>query len=72
MGKQSIAVSLGRNGSAKGSLKCWLVLSEIDEAGNVKAIGVARVDGKNIKANRFYQLKGGKFVEVEQPAEEGR
>ena len=63
MGKQSIAASLGRNGMAKGPKGGWLVLSEIDDNLKVKAVGVARVDGKKIKADTFYQIKGGKFVE---------
>ena len=64
MGKQSIAASLGRNGAAKGPKGGWLVLSEIGDDLKVKAVGVARVDGKKIKADTYYQIKGGKFVEA--------
>jgi hypothetical protein len=63
-GKHSIAASLGRNGQAKGPLKGWLVLSEIADDGAIKAMDIARVDGKKIKADTFYSLKGGKFVEA--------
>ena len=64
MGKQSIAASLGHNGAAKGPKGGWLVLSEIGDDLKVKAVGVARVDGKKIKADTYYQIKGGKFVEA--------
>ena len=64
MGKQSIAASLGSNGMAKGSKGGWLVLSEIGDDLKIKAVRVARVDGKKIKADTYYQIKGGKFVEV--------
>jgi hypothetical protein len=64
MGKQSIAASLGRNAMAKGPKAGWLVLSEIGYDLKIKAVGVARVDGKKIKADTYYQIKGGKFVEV--------
>ena len=64
MGKQSIAASLGHNGAAKGPKGGWLVLSEIGDDLKVKAVGVARVDGKKIKADTYYQIRGGKFVEA--------
>jgi len=64
MGKQSIAASLGSNGMAKGPKGGWLVLSEIGDDLKIKAVRVARVDGKKIKADTYYQIKGGKFVEV--------
>ena len=64
MGEQSIAASLGRNGMAKGPKGGWLVLSEIGDDLKIKAVGVARVDGKKIKADTYYQIKGGKLVEV--------
>ena len=65
MGKQSISASLGRNGAAKGPKGGWLVLSEIGDDLKVKAVGVARVDGKKIKADTYYQIKSGKFVKAE-------
>jgi hypothetical protein len=49
---------------AKGPKGGWLVLSEIGDDLKIKAVGVARVDGKKIKADTYYQIKGGKFVEV--------
>jgi hypothetical protein len=64
-GKHAIAAALGYKGAAQGALGGWLVLSEIGDDLSVKAIGVARVDGKKIKADTLYSLRGGKFVEVE-------
>ena len=61
-GKQCIAAALGGEGQAKGIIGSWLVLAEWRD-GKIKAMGIARVDGKKIKADTFYTLKGGKFVE---------
>ena len=62
-GKETIAASLGREGQAKGAIGSWLVLSEWRN-GKIKAMGIARVDGKKVKADTFYTLKGGKFTEA--------
>ena len=48
---------------------CWIVLAEWSESSDlekVKPIGVkaAKVDGKKIKADTWYELKAGKFVEA--------
>ena len=63
-GKNSIAASLGIKGKAKATKGDWLVLAEYDYNGKIIAMGIAQVRGK-IKADTFYSLKGGKFVEVE-------
>ena len=62
-GSQCIAASLGAAGQAKGIKGNWLVLSEWND-GKIKAMGIARVDGKKIKADTFYMLVDGKFVEA--------
>jgi hypothetical protein len=62
-GKNSIAAALGVNSQAKGGLGNWLVVAEYKDS-NIVAVGVARVTGRKIKADTFYALKGGKFVEV--------
>ena len=62
-GEQCIAASLGVAGQAKGIKGNWIVLAEWDD-GKIKAMGIARIDGKKIKSDTFYTLKGGKFVEV--------
>ena len=63
-GKNSIAASLGKNGQAKAAKGDWIILSEYGDDGSIKAIGVARVSGRKIKADTYYSLKGGKFVKA--------
>jgi hypothetical protein len=65
-GKYGTAISLGIEGRASGSVGNFLVLSEWEYKGDTWkriAMGLAKVDGKKIKADTFYVLKGGKFVE---------
>ena len=62
-GKNAIAASLGVKGKAKGAKGNWLVLAEYREDGSIKAMGIAHVGGKKIKADTFYTLKDGKFAE---------
>ena len=68
-GKESIAIATGIENKAKGSLGCWIVVAEWVEDENfdwhIKTVKTKKVDGKTIKANTFYTLKDGKFVEVE-------
>lgn len=67
-GKESIAIATGIEGRAKGSLGCYIVLAEWyrDECGSwhIKHVQSAKVDGEKIKADTFYTLKNGEFVEV--------
>jgi hypothetical protein len=67
-GRYGIAASYGIEGRASGALGVWLVLSEweVRADGRWHRIGVrtALVDGEKIKANTFYKLSGGEFVEV--------
>nr|DAH13105.1 MAG TPA: hypothetical protein [Caudoviricetes sp.] len=67
-GKESIAIATGIKGRAKGSLGCYIVLAEWyrDECGSwhIKHVQFAKVDGEKIKADTFYTLKNGEFVEV--------
>ena len=66
-GKGSVALSVGREARAKGSLGSWIVLtqchkSEEDGQDYIDLVKVAKVDGKCIKADTWYTLKEGKFV----------
>ena len=66
-GKGSVALSVGRDTKAKGSLGSWIVLtqchkSEEDGQDYIDLVKVAKVDGKRIKADTWYTLKEGKFV----------
>lgn len=68
-GKDSIAIVTGIEGKAKGSLGCWLVLTERgDWNGETYAIievKAFKVDGVSIKENTYYQLINGNPVECE-------
>lgn len=67
-GEESIAIATGIKSRAKGSLGCYIVLAEWcrDECGcwHIKHVQSAKVDGEKIKADTFYTLKNGEFVEV--------
>jgi len=66
-GQESVASSLGIEGKAKGALGCWLVLAEWYRDDNYdwhrKDVQCVKVDGEIIKADTFYILKAGQFVE---------
>ena len=68
-GKESIAIATGVESRAKGSLGCYIVLAEWyqDEAHDwhIKQVESAKIDGEKIKADTFYTLKNGEFVEVD-------
>ena len=68
-GVEGCAVSLGIDGRAKGAVGCWLTLAEWKEDSSFTwhriDVQTRKVDGKEIKADAFYSLKDGKFVEVE-------
>ena len=67
-GKESIALAMGVESKARGALGCWIVLAEwVEQEGewHITDVKCARVDGEKIKADTWYQLNGGAFVEVE-------
>lgn len=67
-GKESVAMAIGHNSKAKGSLGCYLVLSEwkcIDGEYHIVDVQSVKVDGETVKADTFYKLVNGKFVEAE-------
>ena len=65
-GKESVAMAIGYDSKAKGSLGCFIVLSEWgrDEEGEYHIIDVksTKVDGTKIKPDTFYKLVNGEFV----------
>ena len=66
-GRCGIAIATGSESKACGALGCWIVLAEWDDdSRDIIDMRIARVDGKRIKADTWYQLKGGEFVEVEE------
>lgn len=69
-GNESFAIATGYQGKVKGALGCWIACAEWAEDDNrnwhpvdFKAV---RVDGKKIKADTWYRLEEGKFIEVEE------
>ncbi len=70
-GKNSIACALGDKAMAKAPKGGWIVLADYDGGRGLVGIKSAKVDGKKIKANVFYRLKGGKFIESTQDREKG-
>lgn len=68
-GKESIAIATGIKSRAKGSLGCYIVLAEWHRDGFgswcIEHVQFTKVDGEKIKADTFYTLKNGEFVEVE-------
>ena len=69
-GLDSIALAAGYKCKAKGEIGCWLVIAERDEYDNnnktypIKDLKAVKVDGEKIKADTWYTLKDGEFVEV--------
>ena len=67
-GRESVAMAIGYESKAKGALGCWIVLAEWEERKDgyhIKDVQCAHVDGERIKADTFYRLVGGNFVEAE-------
>jgi hypothetical protein len=60
-------MALGYQSKARGALGCWIILAEWarDDKGDWHIIDVqcAKVDGEKIKADTFYCLENGQFVE---------
>ena len=61
-GKNGIACC--RGGKVKGGLGCAICCAELDDDGNNIAICAVIVDGEKIKADTWYTVKNGEFVEV--------
>ena len=67
-GKEGMAIATGVEGKASGAKGCWLTLAEWEQDANydwhIKDMQSVKVDGKKIKAEVFYSLVGGEFVEA--------
>jgi hypothetical protein len=66
-GKEGCAVALGIEGKAKGTKRTWLTIAEwktIKDEWHRVDVQTVQVDDKTIKADTWYWLKDGKFVEV--------
>lgn len=70
-GEDSVVMCAGNKSRAKAKVGSWITLAEWewnDEKNRYVPVCVKTeyVDGENIKADTWYQLKNGKFVEVEE------
>ena len=70
-GEDSVVMCAGNKSRAKAKVGSWITLAEWewnDENNRYVPVCVKTeyVDGENIKADTWYQLKNGKFVEVEE------
>ena len=69
-GKEGVALAAGYQGKAKGAKGCVICCVERGEWNGktypILAAKAAIVDGKTIKADTWYTLKGGEFVEVKE------
>ena len=68
-GEYSVIMCAGKNSAAKAKAGSWITLSEwvYDEEKEIaipKCVKTEYVDGTHIKADTWYQLKKGKFIEV--------
>ena len=70
-GEDSVIMCAGNSSRAKAKVGSWITLSEWEWSDEKKrnipvCVKTEYVDGENIKADTWYQLKNGKFVEVEE------
>ena len=65
-GEYSVGAAIGAKSIIKGKVGCWITLAEYDEDCKVVCVKSALIDGKKIKADTWYKLKGGNFVEVDE------
>ena len=65
VGENGLAVARGNNVRVKGGLGAVLVIAEENESDyDIKDWAAVLVDGETIKADTFYMLKNGEFMEV--------
>ncbi len=64
-GKESVAMAIGYESKAKGALGSWIVLSEWNGECHIKDVQCVNIDGEKIKADTYYRLQNGEFVEME-------
>ncbi|MBI4395465.1 MAG: hypothetical protein HY548_00120, partial [Elusimicrobia bacterium] len=65
-GEHAIAAGLGMQNRAKAAKGSWIVLAEwvLTDKWILKEVKATKVDGKKIKADTWYSLENGKFVET--------
>ena len=68
-GENSVVAGIGINNIAKAALGCWICLAEWqikDDKYVPVCVKAAQIDGETLKAETYYKLKNGEFVEVEE------
>ena len=70
-GEDSVIMCAGNSSIAKAKVGSWITLAEWKWSNEKKrnvpvCVKTEYVDGENIKADTWYQLKNGKFIEVEE------
>ena len=65
-GDNSVGAAIGIKSIIKGNVGCWITLAEYDEDYKVVCVKSVQIDGDKIKADTWYKLNGGEFVEVEE------
>ena len=70
-GEDSVIMCAGGNSKAKAKIGSWITLSEWEWSDEKKrdvpvCVKTEYVDGEHIKADTWYQLKNGKFIEVDE------
>ena len=68
-GKDSVAIAFGVDSKAKGAIGCYIALAEWKHTNNgfvLKDFQSVKVDDVKIKADTFYKLQNGEFVETEE------
>ena len=68
-GEDSVIMCAGRNSKAKAKIGSWITLAELKWSNEKNryvpvCVNTEYVDGENIKADTWYKLESGKFVEV--------
>ena len=67
-GADSVGVAIGYNSIAKGAVGNWIVLAEWEQREDgtwyPACVKAGQIDGETLKADTWYALKDGEFVEV--------
>ena len=63
-GNNAVVAAIGIDSKIKAKKGSWITLAEYDEDLKPVCVRSAQIDGKSLKEDVFYQLKGGEFVEA--------
>lgn len=63
-GNNAVVAAIGINSKIKAKKGSWITLAEYDDNRKPICVKSVQIDGKNLKEDVFYRLKGGEFVEA--------